>query len=141
MVSRQLFLATALFSGVSAFVMPGTAVGACAARTSTVSCGLFDGFAKAFENDDSLGKAKNAGLSKEKEKRTVTWIGPKGEKKTAQAISGQKLREVARGIPIRYDCNEGTCKTCEAMVNGKRTKICVGRMPDKDSTIKYNLRF
>ena len=58
-------------------------------------------------------------------------------------MPGQKLRDVARGsgIPIRYDCQEGTCKTCEAMVGGGRAKICVARMPNKDINIKYNIRF
>ena len=104
--------------------------------------GLFDGLAKAFENDSTLGDRENAGLSKVKDKRTVTWVGPKGQKKTATVVSGQRLKDIARGsgIPIRYDCNEGTCKTCEAMVGGSRTKICVARMPNKDVTIKYNIR-
>ena len=31
------------------------------------------------------------------------------------------------GIKIKYDCNEGTCKTCEAMLDGRRVKICVVR--------------
>jgi len=111
-------------------------------RSCTSSMGLFDGFAKAFANDDSLGARQNAGLSKEKTKRTVTWVGPKGQKKTALCIPGQSLRDIARGsgIPIVYDCQEGTCKTCEAMVGGGRAKICVARMPNKDVTIKYNIR-
>lgn len=132
---------------------------------------------------------QNAGLSKEKTKRTVTWVGPKGQKKTALCVPGQSLRDIARGsgIPIVYDCQEGTCKTCEAMVGGGRAKIwcacvcartshstsplqslsthaqqstgcaplgalipgpsaafvharSVAKMPNKDVTIKYNIR-
>ena len=49
--------------------------------THDCQMGLFDGFAKAFANDDTLGARENAGLSKEAQKRTVTWIGPKGQKK------------------------------------------------------------
>ena len=137
----RLLVLCALLPSAAAFMAPVSAVGSCG-RTSAVSCGLFDGLSAAFANDDTLGARQNAGLSKEKEKRTVTWVGPKGNKKQAQAISGQKLRDVARGsgVPIVYDCNEGTCKTCEAMVDGRRTKICVGRMPNKDCTIKYNIR-
>ena len=92
--------------------------------------GLFDGFAKAFENDSTLGERKNAGLSKEATKRTVTWVGPKGQKKSAVAVPGQKLKEIARGsgVPIRYDCQEGTCKTCEAMIGAQRAKLCVAKM-------------
>ena len=133
-------LACALLPSAAAFVPPHVAPVRCSARAA-VSCGLFDGLSAAFANED-LGARQNAGLSKEKEKRKVTWMGPKGQKKTALAISGQKLRDVARdsGVPIVYDCQEGTCKTCEAMVDGRRTKICVGRMPNKDVTIKYNIR-
>ena len=89
------------------------------------------------------GSKRRVSLSKEKEKRTVTWVGPRGQKKTALAISGQRLRDVARGsgIPIRYDCQEGTCKTCEAKLTpGGVTKICVACMPNKDVTIKWGLR-
>jgi len=104
--------------------------------------GLFDGLASAFANDDTLGEREDAGLSRQKTKRTVTWVGPKGQKKTAQVIAGQRLKDIARscGIPIRYDCQEGTCKTCEAQIGMGRAKICVTKMPDKDITIKYNVR-
>lgn len=80
---------------------------------ATPTMGLFDGLAKAFENDSTLGERENAGLSKEKQKRTVTWVGPKGQQKKATVVPGQKLKDIARscGIPIRYDCQEGTCKT------------------------------
>ena len=47
----------------------------------------------------------------------------------AQVIPGQRLRDIARGsgIPIVYDCQEGTCKTCEAMINNQRAKIWCAR--------------
>jgi len=103
---------------------------------------MFDGFKAAFANDDTLGARENAGLSKEATKRKVTWVGPKGQKKESIVVPGQKLRDVARsaGIPIKYDCNEGTCKTCEAMIGNSRAKICVTKAPNKDVTIKYNIR-
>ena len=131
---------------VSSFALPYSGQRATAVysgqRATAVRMGMFDGLKGAFANDDTLGKRENAGLSKEKTKRTVTWVGPKGEKKVAQALAGQKLRDVARScnIPIKYDCNEGTCKTCEAQVGSGRAKICVTKMPDKDVTIKYNIR-
>lgn len=82
----------------------------------------------------------------------MTWVGPKGQKKTvrsryflacmllhgclahgqlcsaalqATCVAGQSLRDIARGsgIPIVYDCQEGTCKTCEAKVGNGRAKI------------------
>jgi len=112
-------------------------------RTAVPSMGLFDGLKGAFANDDTLGKRENAGLSKEKDKRTVTWVSPKGQQKKALAIGGQRMKDIARasGIPVVYDCQEGTCKTCEATVNGQRMKLCVGKMPDKDVTVKYNIRY
>ena len=96
-------------------------------------------FAGAFANDDSLGARENAGLSKEKAKKTITWVGPNGQSKKSVVVPGQKLRDVARstGIKIKYDCNEGTCKTCEAMIDGRKAKICVSKAPAKDVTIKY----
>ncbi len=136
------------FFGLFALALPvaafNVAAPALAARTQPVdvTMNMFGGFAKAFENDKTLGARQNAGLSKGATKRTVTWVGPRGQKKQAQCVPGQRLRDVARGsgIPIKYDCQEGTCKTCEAMVGGGRAKICVSRMPNKDVTIKWGLR-
>merc|ERR1719223_1349554 len=95
-------------------------------------------FAGAFANDDTLGARENAGLSKEKAKKTITWVGPNGQSKKSIVVPGQKLRDIARstGIKIKYDCNEGTCKTCEATVDGRKAKICVSKAPAKDVTIK-----
>ena len=52
--------------------------------------------AGAFANDDSLGARENAGLSKEKAKKTITWVGPKGQSKKSVVVPGQKLRDIAR---------------------------------------------
>ena len=107
----------------AAFVVPAPA--RASVRTNDCSMGMFDGFSKAFENDSSLGARQNAGLKKDAAQRTITWVGPKGQKKQSQAIAGQKLRDIARsaGIPIRYDCGDGKCKTCEAQVGMGRAKI------------------
>ncbi len=123
-------LAAMLLPLASAFAVGAPSALAMQAKPATVTMGMFDGFSKAFDNDKSLGARKSAGLSKEKGKRTVTWIGPNGQKKQATVVPGQALKNIARGcgIPIRYDCQEGTCKTCEAMVGGGRAKICVARM-------------
>jgi len=104
--------------------------------------GMFDGFKAAFANDDSLGDRGNAGLSKEKTKRTITWVGPRGQKKTSTVIAGQQLKDIARssGIPIKYDCQEGTCKTCEAKMGNGKVKLCVTKALDRDITIQYGLR-
>lgn len=70
------------------------------------------------------------GLSKEKDKKTVTWKGPKGQTKKSTVVPGQALKDIARGtgVPIKYDCQEGTCKTCEAKIGNQKVKICVAKM-------------
>ena len=100
-----------------------------APRPSACTMGLFDGLKQAFANDETLGDRGSAGLSKEKTKRVITWVGPKGQKKTSQVVAGQRLRDVARGsgIPIKYDCQEGTCKTCEAKMGSGKVKLCVAK--------------
>ncbi|KAL1520089.1 hypothetical protein AB1Y20_023564 [Prymnesium parvum] len=111
-------------------------------RTSVPAMGLFDALSSAFANDETLGARENAGLSKDVTKRTVTWVAPGGQTKLSTVVAGQRFRDIARssGIPIKYDCQEGTCKTCEAMVGNSRAKLCVARMPNKDVTVKYNIR-
>ena len=121
---RAFVLCAAFFAtGSGLVVTPSTprAVG----RTRHAHMGLFDGFAKAFENDSTLGARESAGLKSAAKTKTVTWMGPNGQKKQATVVPGQSLRDIARGcgIPIRYDCQEGTCKTCEAMIGGGRAKI------------------
>lgn len=108
-------------------------------RSAQLQMGLFDGLSKAFANDDTLGERSNAGLSKEQNKRTVTWKGPKGQTKKSTVVPGQSLKDIARGtgVPIKYDCQEGTCKTCEAKIGMQKVKICVAKMPNKDITIQY----
>ncbi len=75
-----------------------------ARRCTDCSMGMFDGFSKAFENDSSLGKPKNAGLSKEKNTRTITGGGRGGQKKTSTIVPGQRLKDIARGTGIRIKC-------------------------------------
>ena len=111
--------------------LPTTNNRQCAQRINT-QCQtkmIFESFKKAFENDDSLGTRSNAGLSKQKQTRTITWVGPNKQKKTSVVIPGQSLRDIARasGVPIKYDCENGKCKTCEAKVGNGRAKICVSK--------------
>ena len=85
-------------------------------RASTPTMGLFDGFAAAFANDETLGEAGPAGLKDKAVYHTITWEGPKPEGAAAifekqkvtvsQAIAGQPMKDVAATaeIPIRYSC-------------------------------------
>jgi len=111
-------------------------------RSPAPAMGLFDGLKGAFSNDDTLGARSNAGLSKEGTKRTITWVGPTGKEKKSIVVAGQRLKDVARaaGVPVKYDCSEGSCKTCEAQMGNGKIKICVAKVIDRDITIKYGLR-
>lgn len=124
------------------------------ARASSLQMGMFDGLKGAFANDDTLSARESAGLSKQVQKKTITWISPTGATKKARGtprsprlnrcaealtclfavpqstvFPGQKLKDIARGTGLRitYDCNEGTCKSCEAMIDGRKTLICCAK--------------
>ena len=47
---------------------------------------LFGAFADAFKNDDTLGERENAGLKKGANFKTVTWVGPNGQKKEVSGL-------------------------------------------------------
>lgn len=110
-----------------------------ACRHGEVRMGMFDGLAAAFANDETLSKRTAATQTL----RTITWRDPKGKIVTSQALPGQKLKDIARedGItPIKYNCNEGTCKSCDVLCNGDRIPVCVARMPDWDVEIAWGLK-
>ena len=65
-------------------------------RSIQPSMGLFDGLKGAFANDDTLGKRENAGLSKEATKRTVTWVGPNGQKKMVPECPSKRDHAMGR---------------------------------------------
>lgn len=116
--------------------------------SSHVRMGLFDGLAKAFENDDTLGERAEAGLREKAEFHTITWQGPAeqtmfgerpGPQILSKAVAGQKLKDIAQasGVEIPYSCNEGTCRICDVKVNGRLAPACVAKMPKKDVTIEF----
>ena len=86
--------------------------------------------ANAFANDDTLGEKENAGLKNGP--KFVTGTGPNG--KTVKVSPGSKLEPVSRkiGVKVQFGCQTGSCRTCEALVDGKRTKICIAKVPNKD---------
>ena len=94
---------------------------------STQLMGFGDMFKGAFSNDDSLGEAKNAGLSGgPKYNEQVTVNG-----KSVKAVVGQKVGIAANAarVRIRYDCNNGDCGTCKITVNGRTVKACQTSIP------------
>ena len=104
--------------------------------------GLFDGLASAFSNDDSLGERKDA--PKAQQTYSIKWIGSKGEETISQAIPGQKIKDLARqaGVAgkIKYNCGEGTCKSCDMLINGDRVPACVAKAPMWDVEIEYGVK-
>lgn len=90
--------------------------------TSALSMGFFD---NAFKNED-LGKKPDAGGVAKKKTVEVKVLG-----KPMQAMPGQRLKDIVRAsrAPIRFNCENGQCGTCEQKVNGRKTRICVTAVP------------
>ena len=93
-------LALALLLPAHGLIVPAAAPPRTVARVTPPTMNIFK---NAFANDAAYSKKENAGLSKQAAQKTITWIGPKGQKKTATVVPGQRLKDVARacGIPIR----------------------------------------
>lgn len=96
-------------------------------RQGTRLNGMFDGLSKAFANDDSLGKAQNAGLSGGPDVNDKVSINGK----PVNAVVGQKVSVVAAGarVKINYDCRNGDCGTCMIKMNGRKVKACQMNIP------------
>ena len=82
-------------------------------RVSRPSMGIFDNLKK----DDSANKVK------------ASYNG-----KTVDAKIGSKLKPVAAALnlPVEYACEDGQCGTCESKLNGRITRVCVAKVPNKD---------
>ena len=80
-----------LVSSLAASLLIASPPAALQVRSTNPQMGLFDGFAKAFENDASLGSRQNAGLTNGVEKRTITWKKG-GSVKKSTVIPGQPLK-------------------------------------------------
>jgi len=121
-------LATVLLAAPSLgfTVVPATTRSA-SASSSTSLAGFGSAFGDAFKNDDSLGKAENAGLKGgPKYNEQVTING-----KEIKAVVGQPVKTVANAarVKIRYDCQKGDCGTCMIKMNGKKVKACQMKIP------------
>jgi ferredoxin len=89
---------------------------------------IFGGLKDAFANDDSLGKAKNEGLSN----------GPRYNDKVSvngkpvpNVVVNQKISQVcnAARVKVPYNCQNGECGTCTVKMNGRKIKACVSVVP------------
>ena len=92
--------------------------------------GFFD---NAFKNE-SFDNKPNAGSGLSTQKKTVpVKIGSR----TVQAMPGQRMKDVVRAAraPIKFNCEDGQCGTCESKVDGRVTRVCVAKIPARGCTI------
>ena len=92
------------------------------------------GWADAFKNDETLGKAQNAGLKNGpnyNEQVTVNGI------KVPNAVVGQKLTVVASRVRVKIpvNCQKGDCGTCMVNLNGRKVKACQAILPSGKASI------
>lgn len=103
--------------------------------TSSTRLNIFgDALKNAFGNDESLGKAQNAGLTNgPKENDNVTLNGKK-----VKAVVGQKVSVVAaqNRVKINYNCRNGDCGTCMIKMNGRNVKACQMSIPSGKCNIE-----
>lgn len=103
--------------------------------SSSTSLDIFGGLKDAFSNDDSLGKAKNAGLSGgPKYNENVTVNG----KAVPNVVVDQKISQVcnAARVKVPYNCQNGECGTCTVKMNGKKIRACVSKVPSGKCSIE-----
>ena len=99
-------------------------------RPLTPVNGFFD---NAFKNE-SFDNKPNAGSGLSTQKKTVpVKIGSR----TVQAMPGQRMKDVVRAAraPIKFNCEDGQCGTCESKVDGRVTRVCVAKIPARGCTI------
>eukprot|EP00562_Extubocellulus_spinifer_P005862 CAMPEP_0178523130 /NCGR_PEP_ID=MMETSP0696-20121128/28917_1 /TAXON_ID=265572 /ORGANISM="Extubocellulus spinifer, Strain CCMP396" /LENGTH=147 /DNA_ID=CAMNT_0020154321 /DNA_START=56 /DNA_END=499 /DNA_ORIENTATION=+ len=94
-------------------------------RAQRSSLNIFGNLKGAFANDDSLGKADNAGLKGGPNFSQTTING-----KPVKAVANQKVSQVAAAarVKITYSCKKGDCGTCEVMMNGRIVKACQAKI-------------
>mmetsp|Transcript_25473 Transcript_25473/g.53647 ORF Transcript_25473/g.53647 Transcript_25473/m.53647 type:complete len:144 (-) Transcript_25473:258-689(-) len=92
-----------------------------------------DAMKKAFSNDDSIGKPKNAGLKNGPKFSEVTVNGI-----PVKAVAGQKVSQVMNTarVKVTYSCRKGDCGTCELFMNGRVEKACTALIPSGKCTIQ-----
>ena len=99
-------------------------------RPLTPVNGFFD---NAFKNE-SFDKKPPAGGGLSTQKKTVA---VKIGSRTVQALPGQRMKDVVRAAraPIKFNCEDGQCGTCESKVDGRVTRVCVAKIPARGCTI------
>jgi succinate dehydrogenase/fumarate reductase-like Fe-S protein len=99
-------------------------------RPLTPRQGFFD---NAFKNESFDTPAKGGAKAAPKKKTVPVKIG----NRTVEALPNQRLKDVVRAAraPIRFNCENGKCGTCESRVDGKLTRICTMAVPARGCTI------
>ena len=118
-------LSLALLTGAAALVpnAPGAR-----RHPLTPRRGFFD---NAFKNESFDNKPKGGGAPA---KKTVpVTIGSR----TVQALPNQRLKDVVRAAraPIKFNCENGQCGTCENRVDGRLARICTMSVPARGCKI------
>ena len=87
---------------------------------------------QAFKNESFDKTPPKGGLSTQK-KTVAVKIGSR----TVQALPGQRMKDVVRAAraPIKFNCEDGQCGTCESKVDGRVTRVCVAKIPARGCTI------
>ncbi len=118
-----------------AFFVPATARSHATTTTSSTSLNIFGGLKGAFANDDSLGQAKNEGLSNgPRYNENVTVNG----KAVPNVVVDQKISQVCASarVKVPYNCQNGECGTCMVKINGRKAKACVSKVPNGKCAIQ-----
>mmetsp|Transcript_38195 Transcript_38195/g.51693 ORF Transcript_38195/g.51693 Transcript_38195/m.51693 type:complete len:136 (-) Transcript_38195:463-870(-) len=98
--------------------------------------GFFD---NAFKNEEFTKPDRTAGGLSGPKKQPIDLIicGKK-----TQGLPGQKMSDIARSVrsPIKFNCENGKCGTCESLVNGRKVRICSYKVPAKGPVVVEKFR-
>lgn len=120
--------AVALAAAPSHAFVPGAIPQTPSSPQTSTSIHIFGGLKGAFANDESLGKAQNAGLSNgPRYNENVTVNG----KAVPKVVVDQKISQVCASarVKVPYNCKNGECGTCTVKINGRNAKACVSKVP------------
>ena len=111
-----------------------TATTTATTTTTATALHIFGGLKGAFSNDDSLGKAKDAGLSSGPRYNDQVTVNGKAIPKV---VVDQKVSLVcnAARVKVPYNCQNGECGTCTVRMNGRPVRACVAKVPSGKCSI------
>ena len=97
-------------------------------HVTSTALNIFGGLKNAFANDDSLGKAKNEGLTSGPRYNDKVSVNGKP---VANVVVNQKISQVcnAARVKVPYNCQNGECGTCTVKMNGRKIRACVSVVP------------